>query len=203
MTSEPTVFVVDDDKAVRESLCWLIESVGLSVEAYGSAQAFLEAYDPDRPGCLVADVRLPGMSGLELQAKLAEQSGSLPVIIITGHADVPSAVRAMKIGAVDFIEKPFSDQMLLERIRHAVEMDAGSRRTRHERLDLVERLQRLTPREKQVMDLVVAGKANKQIAQDLGLSPKTVEVHRANVMLKMRAKNVAHLVRLVMSHQPS
>lgn len=201
MTSQPTVFVVDDDKAVRESLCWLIESVGMSVEAFSSAQTFLDAFDPERPGCLVVDVRLPGMSGLELQAKLAEDKHTLPVIIITGHGDVPSAVRAMKVGAIDFIEKPFSDQLLLERIRHAVEVDAGNRRSRHEQLDLVERLQRLTPREKQVLDLVVSGQPNKQIAQELGLSPKTVEVHRANVMLKMRAKNVAHLVRMVMSHE--
>jgi len=193
-----TVFVVDDDPAIRESLGWLIESVGLKVKMFATAQEFLEGYDPTLPGCLVLDIRMPGMSGLDLQNELAARKVNIPILVITGHAEVPVAVRAMKAGAFDFIEKPFSDQLLLDRIRRAIEKDAGFRRARSQRAEVAARLAQLTPREREVMDLVVAGKANKVIASELGLSPKTVEVHRAHVMKKMQVGSLADLVRLGM-----
>jgi len=196
-----TVFVVDDDPAIRESLRWLIESVGLGVKIFTTAQEFLEGYDPALPGCLVLDIRMPGMSGLDLQNELAARKVNIPILIITGHAEVPVAVRAMKAGALDFIEKPFSDQLLLDRIRRAIEKDAEFRRADSQRAEVAARLAQLTPREREVMDLVIAGKANKVIASELGLSPKTVEVHRAHVMKKMRVDSLADLVRLgMLSH---
>ncbi len=195
---KPIVFVVDDDPAVRDSLRWLIESVGLSVETYESALAFLEAYYPGRTGCLVLDVRMPGMSGLELQNALASEEIGLPVIVITGHGDVPMAVRAMKKGAVDFIQKPFNDQELLDRIHEALESDAPIRRERAERAEIAVRLAQLTPRELEVMMQVIAGRSNKAIAADLGISGKTVEVHRARIMEKMQAGSLAELVRFVL-----
>ncbi|HEX7410377.1 MAG TPA: response regulator FixJ [Candidatus Binatia bacterium] len=198
MHSNATVFVVDDDPAIRQSLRWLIESVGLNVKVFSTAQEFLEGYDPSTPGCLVLDIRMPGMSGLDLQNELATREIQVPIIIITGHAEVPVAVRALKAGAMDFIEKPFSDQLLLDRIRRAIEVDAQSRRVRSEQAEVDARLGQLTPRERQVMDLVIAGKANKVIASELGLSPKTVEVHRAHVMKKMQVASLADLVRLGM-----
>jgi FixJ family two-component response regulator len=198
MHSNATVFVVDDDPAIRESLRWLIESVGLNVRVFSTAQEFLEGYDPSTPGCLVLDIRMPGMSGLDLQNELATREIQVPIIIITGHAEVPVAVRALKAGAMDFIEKPFSDQLLLDRILRAIEVDAQSRRVRSEQAEVAARLGQLTPRERQVMDLVIAGKANKVIASELGLSPKTVEVHRAHVMKKMQVASLADLVRLGM-----
>ena len=172
MQSNPTVFVVDDDPAIRESLRWLIESVGLNVKVFSTAREFLEGYDPSSAGCLVLDVRMPGMSGLDLQNELAARAIHVPIIIITGHAEVPVAVRALKAGAMDFIEKPFSDQLLLDRIRRAIEVDAEARRVRSEQAEVAARLGQLTPRERQVMDLVIAGKANKVIASELDLSPK-------------------------------
>jgi two-component system, LuxR family, response regulator FixJ len=199
METDPTVFVVDDDPAMRQSLRWLIESVNVGVETYATAQDFLAAYDPDRPGCLVLDVRMPGMGGLDLQAELARREIEVPVIIITGYAEVPTAVRALKAGALDFIEKPFSDQLLLDRIQQAIASDRQARARRLERAALAARVGQLTPREREVMQLVVAGSSNREIAAELGLSVKTVEVHRARVMEKMKVDSLADLVRLVLS----
>lgn len=202
MIPQPTVYVIDDDQAVRDSLVWLLESVGLTVSTYSSATAFIE----DRvrngqtlAGCAVVDIRLPGMSGLDLQDALSKSGIELPVIIITGHGDVPVAVRAMKAGAVDFIEKPFNDQLLLDRVREALERDQQRQHKVTERQQVQGRLARLTPRERQVMDLVIQGKLNKQIAAQLNLSPKTVEVHRAHVMDKMEAGSLAELVRITLA----
>ena len=199
MTNEPTVFIVDDDDAVRRFLTGLIESIDLKVEAYASAKDFLDAYRPGRPGCLLLDVRMPGMSGLELQRELAERSIELQVVILTGHGNVPVAVQAMKAGAVDFIEKPFNNELLLDRIQRAVaeSLRSGSEREKHG--ETLRRLGTLTPRERQVFDLVVAGETNKSIAYRLAISEKTVEIHRANVMRKMRARSLASLVHMAVS----
>jgi len=195
--NEPTVFVVDDDLAMRNSLKWLIESVGMRVEAYGSADEFLSYYYPGRAGCLLLDVRMSGMSGLDLQDHLARSSITIPVIIITGHGDVPMAVRAMKAGAMDFIEKPFNDELLLDSIRNALAADAEERSHQAERAQVATRLAHLTPREYEVMEMVAKGMSNKQIALDLGVSAKTVEAHRGRVMEKMEAGSLADLVRMV------
>jgi two-component system response regulator FixJ len=195
---EPTVFVVDDDRAMRESLSWLLDSVGLRVRSYATAAEFLAEHDPAQPGCLVLDVRMPGMSGLDLQAELARRGVELPTIVITGHAEVSMAVRAVKAGAIDFIEKPFSDQLLLDRVRQALEIDLEAREVRRRREDARRRLATLTTREREVLNLVVAGKANKEIASALGVSPKTVEVHRAHVMSKMCADSLAELIRITL-----
>ena len=192
----PTVFVVDDDAAVRQSFEWLVGSVGLKTETYASARAFLDGYDPARPGCLVLDVRMPGMSGLELQERLAAEGITLPVIVVSGYGDVPTAVRVMKQGAVDFIEKPFSDQAMLDRIQASIERDLQARKDAAERASARSNRDTLTRREAEVMDLVILGRSNKEIARDLTISPKTVEVHRANVMKKMHADSLADLVRL-------
>lgn len=199
MFAEPTVFIVDDDEAVRDSLRWLMKSVGLAAETYPSAQAFLDSYDPQRPGCLVLDIRMPGMSGLDLQELLPERGVELPLIFISGHGDVPMAVRALKSGAFDFIEKPFNDQLLLERVQRAIEADAAQRRERSARADITARMALLTPREREVLDRVVAGASNKGISRDLGVSLKTVEAHRARVMEKLQAGSLTELVRLVLS----
>jgi two-component system response regulator FixJ len=196
--ARPTIFVVDDDTAVRDALKLLLRSVGQAVETFGSAQEFLDAYGEDRPGCLVLDIRMPGMSGLELQQKLNEKHSILPIIFITGHGDVPMAVEAMQAGAVDFIQKPFRDQDLIDRINQALEKDSSNRAALGERNDIRRRLETLTPREREVLDLVVHGKANKVIAGDLKLSQRTVEIHRARVMEKMQASSLAHLVRMVL-----
>jgi len=195
-TSAPTIFVVDDDDAVRDSLRDLIDSVGLDVATYPSAHAFLDVYDNARRGCLVLDIRMPGMSGLELQERLNERGSSLPIVFITGHGDVPMAVEAMKRGAVDFIQKPFRDQELLDRINLAIEQNRRRREAEETMQDIAERVSSLTRREREVMDMVIQGKANKVIAIDLGLSQRTVEVHRAHVMDKMRARTLAELVRM-------
>ena len=194
----PTIFVVDDDSAVRDALKLLLRSVGQAVETYGSGQEFVDAYNDDRAGCLVLDIRMPGMSGLELQQKLNEKHSILPIIFITGHGDVPMAVEAMQAGAVDFIQKPFRDQDLIDRINQALEKDSSNRAALGERNDIRRRLETLTPREREVLDLVVHGKANKVIAGDLKLSQRTVEIHRARVMEKMQASSLAHLVRMVL-----
>ncbi|HLS80892.1 MAG TPA: response regulator FixJ [Steroidobacter sp.] len=194
----PTIFIVDDDAAVRDALKLLLRSVGQAVETFGSAQEFLDAYSEDRPGCLVLDIRMPGMSGLELQQRLNEKHSILPIIFITGHGDVPMAVEAMQAGAVDFIQKPFRDQDLIDRINQALEKDSSNRAALGERNDIRRRLETLTPREREVLDLVVHGKANKVIAGDLKLSQRTVEIHRARVMEKMQASSLAHLVRMVL-----
>ena len=196
--TRPTIFVVDDDSAVRDALKLLLRSVGQSVETYGAGSEFLESYSEDRPGCLVLDIRMPGMSGLELQQKLNEKHSILPIIFITGHGDVPMAVEAMQAGAVDFIQKPFRDQDLIDRINQALEKDTSNRAALGERNDIRKRLETLTPREREVLDLVVHGKANKVIAGDLKLSQRTVEIHRARVMEKMQASSLAHLVRMVL-----
>ena len=196
---EATVFVVDDDPALLRLIRKLVETSGRAVETYASAGEFLESCKSDRPGCLVLDVRMPGMSGLALQERLAAESISLPILIITGFGDVPVAVQAMRQGAFDFIEKPFSGQMLIDRIEAALQEDARRRRDRSERDEIRRRVQLLTPREKQVMDLVVQGRPNKSVGTALGLSPKTVEVHRANVMKKMAAGSLAELVRMVLA----
>jgi RNA polymerase sigma factor (sigma-70 family) len=198
MTSEPTVFVVDDDQAMRSSLKWLIESVGLKVLAYGSADEFLRSYYPGRAGCLLLDVRMPGMSGLELQEHLTRREIQLPVIIITGHGDVAMAVKAMKAGAVDFIEKPFNDEALLGSIRNALDHGERQRARQYQRSEIAARLAELTPREHEVMDMVTEGRSNREIATALGVSAKTVEAHRARVMDKMRASSLAELVRMAL-----
>jgi FixJ family two-component response regulator len=195
---EPTVFVVDDDRAMRDSLSWLLDSVGLRVRSYATAADFLADHDPAQPGCLVLDVRMPGMSGLDLQAELARRGVELPTIVITGHAEVSMAVRAVKAGAIDFIEKPFSDQLLLDRVRQALEIDLEAREVRRRREDARRRLATLSGREREVLNLVVAGKANKEIAFELGVSPKTVEVHRAHVMSKMCVDSLAELIRITL-----
>jgi FixJ family two-component response regulator len=192
-----TVFVVDDDDAVRTSLRLLLKSVGLPVETYGSAQEFLDSFDADRAGCLVLDIRMPGMSGLELQQKLNEMHAIVPIVFITGHGDVPMAVEAMQHGAVDFIQKPFRDQDLIDRINQALERDRENRAGLKERDAIRRRMEQLTPREREVLDLVTQGKANKVIAGDLNVSQRTVEIHRARVMEKMGASSLAHLVRMV------
>jgi len=204
MTTEPTprVYVVDDDPAMRDSLRWLIESIGVQVETFADASSFLAGFRHDVPTCLVLDVRMhQGMSGLDLQALMVERGLVVPTIILTGHAEVSMAVRAVKAGALDFIEKPFSDQLLLDRVRQGIEMDRQEREGRARRAEVLRRLDLLTQREREVLELVVAGKPNKEIALRLGLSPKTVEVHRAHVMEKTQAASVAELVRLVLFAQ--
>lgn len=193
---DQTVFVVDDDAAVRDALGWLIKSVGLKVETFGSAQEFLEKLNPKRAGCVVLDVRMPGMSGLELQERLTQDKVTLPVIIVTGHGDVPMAVRAVKSGAFDFIEKPFNDQVLLDRIQQALKRFVETRKTEEQRSDVDGRLRSLTPREREVLGMVVSGNPNKVIASQLGISCRTVEIHRGRVMEKMRASSLSELVRM-------
>lgn len=196
-STQPTVYIVDDDEAIRSSLRLLMKSVGLQAETFASASEFFDQYRLERPGCLVLDIRMPGMSGLELQQRLVERGAVLPIIFITGHGDVPMAVRAMQKGAVDFIQKPFRDQDLLDRINHALEMDTQNRDTLLERKVISQRLSHLTPREHEVLDLVAQGKPNKVIAADLGVSQRTVEIHRSRVMEKMHARSLAQLVRMV------
>ena len=196
MLAEPTVFVVDDDEAVANAFRYLIESVGLRVEVFTSPSTFIEKYDPERPGCLLLDVRMPAMSGFDLLDWLRQRGLDIPVIFVTGHGDVPMAVRAMKAGAIDFIEKPFRDQELLDQIHKAIRLDALNRRERARYAMIQERYQSLTEREREVMDLVVAGYANKVIADRLGLSAKTVEAHRAKVMEKMKARSLSQLVQM-------
>ena len=194
----PRVHIVDDDEAVRSSLRFLIRSVGLQAQAFGSAQEFLKSYDPRQPGCLLLDVRMPGMSGLELQQELNRRGATLPVIFITGHGDVPMAVAAMQFGAFDFLQKPFRDQDLLDCVQRAMTRDAESRGRLAARAEIRARLATLTPREMEVMKLVTSGKANKVVGADLGVSQRTVEIHRAHVMEKMGAGSLAELVRMVL-----
>jgi FixJ family two-component response regulator len=193
---EPTVFVVDDDEAVRNSLRMLLKSLGMPAATRSSAEEFLAEYDPDQPGCIVLDVRMPGMSGPELQEELNRRGAIIPVIFITGHGDVPMAVEAMQHGAVDFLEKPFSDKDLTDRIQRALSADRRNRALLGEKDQIRARIAMLTPRERQVMELVTLGKLNKVIAWDLGLSQRTVEIHRAHLTEKMGATSLAHLVRM-------
>ena len=194
----PTVYVVDDDEGVRSALALLLKSMGQPAATFGSAGEFLERYDPDRPGCALLDVRMPGMSGLELQEELNRRGVVLPVIFITGHGDVPMAVEAMQRGAFDFLQKPFRDDDLAERIRRALAHDRKLRSQIGEKDQIHARLGRLTPRERQVLKLVTDGKPNKVMAAELGVSQRTVEIHRAHVMRKMGASSLAQLVRMTL-----
>jgi FixJ family two-component response regulator len=195
---EPKVFLVDDDPGMRDSIRMLMKSVGLPLVSYATAQEFLAGYDPEHAGCLLLDVRMPGMSGLELLQMMPARGIHLPVIILTGHADVPMAVRAMKGGAVEFLEKPFNDQLLLDRIHQAVASNLKYRERLAERNAMAARVALLTPRERQVLELLMAGKANKTIALELGISRKTLDIHRSKIMQKMEAESLTDLVRLGM-----
>jgi two-component system response regulator FixJ len=198
MRNNPVIMVVDDDSGVRNAMRILLKSVGLEATLYASAQEFLAAYQPSQPGCLVLDIRMPGMSGLELQQQLNLRGAVVPVIFMTGHGDIPMAVEAMQHGAFDFLQKPFRDQDLLDRIQRAVAKDAELRQSLGEHARIKVHLESLTPREREVLDLMTLGKQNKSIAQDLGVSPRTVEIHRARVMEKMNAHSVAELVRMML-----
>jgi two-component system response regulator FixJ len=193
---EATVYIVDDDQAIRRAMDFLMRSVGLDYEIFHSADDFLAKYTDEFAGCLVLDIRMPGLGGLELQQKLLERDSSLPIIFITGHGDVPMAVEAMQKGAFDFIQKPFRDQELLDRVSEAMKTDREIRSAREERAGVANRIEKLTKREREVLDLVVTGKPNKIIAYELGVSQRTVEIHRARVMEKMEAKSLAGLVRM-------
>jgi RNA polymerase sigma factor (sigma-70 family) len=196
---EPTVFIVDDDQSIRHAMGLLMRTVGLKYRAFQSATEFLENISRDEAGCLVLDIRMPGMGGLELQEKLAAIGDTLPIIFITGFGDVPMAVEAMQKGAFDFIEKPFRDQELLDRINDALQLDNRRRAQQDQSRQIQTRIDRLTQREREVMDLVVTGKPNKIIAHELGVSQRTVEIHRARVMDKMEARSLADLVRMVLA----
>ena len=202
MTQTPTVFIVDDDAEVRDAIKLLMDSVGLDAEVFESAQDYLDKFVPERPGCLVLDIRMKGMSGLDLQDRLTEEPLHPPIIIITGNGDVPMAVRAVKSGAVDFIEKPFNDQLLLDAVHRAIEQDAEQRGRASRLADIRERLVKLTPREREILDMVVAGNRNKVIAIDLGISQSTVEAHRAKVMEKMQAASLSELMRMMLALNP-
>jgi two-component system, LuxR family, response regulator FixJ len=198
MSAEPTVFVVDDNLGVRNSLHALMKSAGLAVETFESSEAFLDAYDPERPGCLVLDVRLrAGASGLDLQDELRRRSAMLPIIVLTGHGNVPTSVRALKAGAVDFLQKPVPPRILVEKIRAAIATDRRAREAAMKHGDVRARVERLTPREQQVMKLLVKGATSKEIAYDLKLSVRTVEAHRRAVLRKMDVTSAAQLVRTV------
>jgi two-component system response regulator FixJ len=196
--AKPKVFIVDDDQGVRESIRILMRSIGVESQAFPSADEFLNGHDPKAAGCIVLDVRMPGMSGLELQERLSSSGSTLPIIFVSAHGDVPMAVEAVKAGALDFVQKPFRDQELIDKIQEAFAENARVREKLRDRSRIDERIASLTPREHEVMEMVVEGKANKVIAIDLGLSQRTVEIHRARVMKKMEAESVSHLVQLVM-----
>jgi len=203
MAPEPTLFVVDDNADLRASLRWLLESVGHAVETFASAQAFLDGYDPRRAGVLILDVRMPGVSGVELQTRLNALGADLAIIFLTGYANVQLAVQAMRDGAADLFEKPVDEQRLLDRVQQLIEA-IGERLGQRQQQEIVEaRLALLIPREREVLDLVLAGRRTKEAATDLGLSPKTVEVHRAKLLEKMRVRSVAELVSVVLSHPAS
>ena len=199
MSLEATVFIVDDDAAMRDSLALLVRSAGLMAETYPSAEAFLETYEPTRPGCLLLDIRMPTMSGLELQESLVVQDVGLPIIIVSGHADVPVAVRAMRAGAVDVIEKPYDSAYLKQRIHEALEKDARERQAQDRRRACAERLASLTARERKVMSLLIEGNTVKAIALQLGLSHNTVQIHRARILEKVRVGSVPELAWLAVS----
>ncbi|MES1150309.1 MAG: response regulator FixJ [Dongia sp.] len=199
VSSDGTVFVVDDDADVRDSLCALLESAGLASEPFGSALAFLAAYAPDRHGCVIADVRMPDMDGMTLQEELIKRGSTLPVIVITGHADVPLAVRAMKAGALDFIEKPFDDVALISSVKRALARAVSTREQASAAQKAGALIATLSVRERQVLELLVAGRSNKVIAYELEISPRTVEIHRAHVMEKMEAKSLSDLVRAALA----
>jgi len=194
-----TVYVVEDDEAVRDSLALLLQSDGKQVKTYESANAFLEDYSDKMAGCIVLDIRMPGMDGMELQKKLNEKHSILPIIFVTGHGDVPMAVDAMKEGAVDFIQKPYREEALLEKIEAALKQDLEQRKSLEEKQEIIRRIKSLTPREREIMDRMIAGQANKVIAIELEISQRTVEIHRSRVMHKMGTHSLAHLVRMVLS----
>ena len=195
--SKPMVMVVDDDAGVRNATRSLLKSVGLESLLFGSAREFLDGYKPTQPGCLLLDIRMPGMSGLELQQQLNLRGAVIPVIFMTGHGDIPMAVEAMQHGAFDFLQKPFRDQDLLDRIQKAIVKDGELRKSLGEHTRIREHLDALTPREREVLDLLVKGKQNKAVAQELDVSPRTVEIHRARVMEKMGVQSIAELVHLM------
>jgi two-component system response regulator FixJ len=192
---EDIVFVVDDDDAVRDSLCFLLKTIGITGQGFGSGDEFLENFDPDTSGCILLDIGMPGISGMEVQRRLVERDCRMPIIFITGHGDIPMAVEAMHLGAFDFIQKPFHDQELLDRVQQALSVyhEAENERARQDAVQALYHI--LTPREKEVMGAVVLGHANKVIAMDLELSQRTVEIHRARVMEKMQARSLADLVK--------
>ncbi len=194
-----SIYIIDDDEAIRDSLAIVLGALDWEVKTFGSAREFLERFDSAATGCVVADVRMPGMGGLELQARLAERCPEVPVIVMTGHGDVPMAVRAMKAGAADFIEKPFDAEALIERIRQVMERRRARGEAEVATTEMQTRLARLTARERDVLRHLLEGKPNKVVAHDLGISPRTVEIHRARVMEKMGTQNVSQLVRLVLS----
>ena len=196
MARQTTVFIVDDDNAVRGSLRLLLKSAGLPAVAHASAKEFLDNWHPEQPGCLILDVRMPGMSGIELQSELNRRGAIIPVIFISGHGDIPMAVEAIQHGAFDFLPKPFSDKDLIDRVQRALATDAENRKALVGKDALRNRYDSLTPREQEVLALVTQGKANKVMAGDLGVSQITVEIHRARVMEKMGANSLAHLVRM-------
>ena len=195
-TDEPIVYVVDDETSIRNSTKELAESVGLRVQTFASAQDFLQTQRPDVPGCLVLDVRLPGLSGFDLQRELGKSKNPLPIIFISGHGDIPMSVKAMKAGAIDFLAKPYRHQDLLDAIAHAIERDRLARRQRSELLEVRSRHQTLTPREREVMSFLVKGLLNKQVAAELGMTVPTVKFHRAHLLEKMKAESIAELVRM-------
>jgi two-component system response regulator FixJ len=196
MEHEPRVILVDDDANMRGALRYLVESVGLAVEEYENAKMFLQDYSGARPACMVLDMRMPGMSGLDLLTALPERKIEIPVIMITGHGDVSSAVQALHLGAVDFLEKPFNNQALLDRIQQSLESDTAAQLKQQQREEISARFANLTPRERQVLDLIVAGMANKQISDSLNISIKTIHIHRAHLMEKTGASNLAELLKM-------
>ncbi len=200
MNEEALVYIVDDDQAMTESLSWMIESVGFKTKTFSNAKTFLENYDATQSGCLILDVRMPEISGPELQDKLNAKCVNIPIIFISGHGDIPLAVRVMKAGAIDFLTKPFNDQTLLESINKAIHIDREKRATLFENKEILERAAQLSPREKEIMCHIVSGKLNKVISADLDISLKTVEAHRANIMKKMQVKSLPKLVATVINN---
>jgi len=199
--TQPTVYIVDDDDAVRDSLSLLLDLRGFRTRTFASAEAFLEALSPELRGCAVVDLRMPGMGGAALQEELARQAPTLPVIIVTAHGDISAARRTLKAGAVDFIEKPIDDEQLIAAIRAALDREAKERAQVVRAAELAQRLSRLTTRERQVMDLVVAGRHNREVAAELGISPRTVEVYKARLMEKLQIRRMPDLVRLVLAEK--
>lgn len=197
MASDPIVYVIDDDESARHSLEFLLDVAGIRVRSYPTADAFLKSSPPLAGACVITDVRMPGTTGVELAEELRRRGTAVPVIVITGHADVPLAIQAMKAGVSDFIEKPFDDELMLAAIGNALAQQAGDQRAKTERQQVLDRIATLSPREREVMDGLVAGQANKAIAFDLDISARTVEVYRANLMMKMQAKTLSELVRMV------
>ncbi len=199
MTTKPTIFILDDDKAVRDSLKDLLESAGLSVETHGSGRAFLDTFDPRRGGCLLLDLRMPDMNGLEVQERLAAKGSTLPIIMVTAHGDIPMAVRAIKAGAANFIEKPFREEVILDSVRMAIEPGQETCAKAFPVDDIRARIGSLTPREREVLDQLIIGQPNKVAAFHLEISPRTVEIYRARVLEKMQARSLPHLVRMTLA----